>query len=184
MKRVSLSVRVVVCVMAAGLSVSTVAGQDAPRDGRDGRDGMKLAAKRVVVPTPRAPKKPVVMKVTWRNVPRFVPTPAPTPVPAPVSKPVSKPAHYSPGSVQDRIVAAWPGDDRKALSVVRCETGGTFNPAIVSKSGKYHGLYQFDAQTYASVGGNWPASKDSVEEQTKRAWMLYQRRGWQPWSCA
>lgn len=64
-------------------------------------------------------------------------------------------------------------------SLAECESGG--NPNIVDASGTYHGLYQFDAGTWASVGGTGVASQASAEEQTMRAKMLYAQRGAQPW---
>lgn len=116
------------------------------------------------------------------------PTPDPTPSPAPVPRRgrtsvqggAQAPIVVEDGSVQDLIRAYWPGDDAKALAVVRCETGGTFNPTIKSKSGKYWGLWQADADFRASYGwAGW-----GVKEQTEMAWRGYQARGWSPWSCA
>ena len=60
-----------------------------------------------------------------------------------------------------------------------CESGG--NASAVDPTGTYHGLYQFDAQTWQSVGGSGVASQASAAEQTKRAQMLYDQRGSQPW---
>ncbi|CAD2072126.1 LysM peptidoglycan-binding domain-containing protein [Phocicoccus pinnipedialis] len=60
-----------------------------------------------------------------------------------------------------------------------CESGG--NPSIVSANGMYHGLYQFDVQTWRSVGGSGLPSNASAAEQTKRAQMLYNQRGSSPW---
>ena len=60
-----------------------------------------------------------------------------------------------------------------------CESGG--NASAVDPSGTYHGLYQFDAQTWQSVGGSGVASQASAAEQTKRAQMLYDQRGSSPW---
>ncbi|QYA46439.1 transglycosylase family protein [Nosocomiicoccus ampullae] len=60
-----------------------------------------------------------------------------------------------------------------------CESGG--NASAVDPSGTYHGLYQFDAQTWQSVGGSGVASQASAAEQTKRAQMLYEQRGSSPW---
>lgn len=37
------------------------------------------------------------------------------------------------------------------VSTIRCETGGTFRPSIVSPDGIYHGLGQFDSGTWAST---------------------------------
>ena len=60
-----------------------------------------------------------------------------------------------------------------------CESGG--NASAVDPSGTYHGLYQFDAGTWQSVGGSGVASQASAEEQTMRAQMLYEQRGSAPW---
>lgn len=64
-------------------------------------------------------------------------------------------------------------------ALAACESGG--NASVVSANGLYHGLYQFDAQTWQSVGGSGVASDASAAEQTKRAQMLYDSRGSQPW---
>lgn len=85
-------------------------------------------------------------------------------------------------SVQARIAAAWPGDDRWALATVKCETGGTFNTAAHNPNG-HDGLWQF---------GSWAKNRDgmgdprgqSVETQTKRAWALYQAAGKGQWECS
>jgi hypothetical protein len=56
---------------------------------------------------------------------------------------------------------------------------------VVSRTGKYRGLFQFDLPTWKSVGGTGDPAKATRAEQTKRAKMLYQKRGWQPWpQCA
>lgn len=60
-----------------------------------------------------------------------------------------------------------------------CESGG--NASVVSSNGLYHGLYQFDAQTWQSVGGSGVASNASAAEQTQRAQALYDSRGSSPW---
>ena len=64
-------------------------------------------------------------------------------------------------------------------ALAKCESGG--NPNVVSSNGLYHGLYQFDAQTWQSVGGSGVASQASAAEQTQRAKILYSQRGSQPW---
>ena len=64
-------------------------------------------------------------------------------------------------------------------ALAKCESGG--NPNVVSSNGLYHGLYQFDAQTWQSVGGSGVASQTSAAEQTQRAKILYSQRGSQPW---
>ena len=64
-------------------------------------------------------------------------------------------------------------------ALAACESGG--NPSVVSSNGLYHGLYQFDAQTWQSVGGSGVASDASAAEQTQRAQTLYNQRGSSPW---
>ena len=64
-------------------------------------------------------------------------------------------------------------------ALAACESGGNAN--AVSSNGLYHGLYQFDAQTWQSVGGSGVASKASAAEQTQRAQILYNQRGASPW---
>jgi resuscitation-promoting factor RpfB len=63
--------------------------------------------------------------------------------------------------------------------VAECESGG--NPRAVNPSGKYHGLFQFDRQTWRSVGGKGSPSDASASEQLKRAKRLYAERGASPW---
>lgn len=64
-------------------------------------------------------------------------------------------------------------------ALAACESGGNAN--AVSSNGLYHGLYQFDAQTWQSVGGSGVASQASAAEQTQRAQILYNQRGASPW---
>lgn len=64
-------------------------------------------------------------------------------------------------------------------ALARCESGG--NPRIVSRSGRYYGLYQFDLRTWRSVGGRGLPTQASPAEQTYRAQVLYSKRGRSPW---
>lgn len=67
-----------------------------------------------------------------------------------------------------------------ALSnIAACESGG--NPHAVSPSGQYRGKYQFDYQTWGSVGGSGDPAAASEAEQDKRAAMLMAQRGSSPW---
>ncbi|TDC24082.1 transglycosylase family protein [Kribbella albertanoniae] len=63
--------------------------------------------------------------------------------------------------------------------VANCESSG--NPRAVSSNGKYFGLFQFDMQTWRSVGGSGSPAKASAAEQLMRAKKLYAQRGNQPW---
>jgi hypothetical protein len=64
-------------------------------------------------------------------------------------------------------------------AIAACESGG--DPTVVSADGSYHGLYQFDYGTWASVGGSGDPSAASPEEQTYRAALLYARSGSSAW---
>jgi hypothetical protein len=60
-----------------------------------------------------------------------------------------------------------------------CESGGS--PTAVSPGGRYRGAYQFDLGTWASVGGSGDPAAASLAEQHWRAYLLSQRRGFEPW---
>jgi hypothetical protein len=64
-----------------------------------------------------------------------------------------------------------------ALAV--CESGD--NPRSVGGGGQFFGLYQFTIGTWHSVGGTGNPRDASRAEQTKRAKILYGRRGSAPW---
>ncbi len=77
-----------------------------------------------------------------------------------------------PASVQGADHLNWQG-------LAACESGG--RPDAVDPSGTYGGLYQFDAQTWQSLGGQGRPEDAPAAEQTYRAKKLYQRRGAGPW---
>jgi Transglycosylase-like domain len=64
-------------------------------------------------------------------------------------------------------------------AIAACESGG--NPAAVDATGTYRGKYQFDMQTWRSVGGTGDPAAASEAEQDKRAALLYARSGSSPW---
>lgn len=66
------------------------------------------------------------------------------------------------------------------LSSIRaCESGGSYT--AISPGGQYRGAYQFDQQTWHSVGGSGDPASASPAEQDKRAAILYSQRGSAPW---
>jgi uncharacterized protein YabE (DUF348 family) len=66
--------------------------------------------------------------------------------------------------------------------LAQCESGG--RPRAVDPSGRYGGLYQFDAGTWRSLGGRGRPQDAPPSEQTARAQRLYAARGATPWpSC-
>jgi len=72
------------------------------------------------------------------------------------------------------------GVDQGTLdAIASCESGG--DPTIVDASGTYHGKYQFDVGTWASVGGSGLPSEAPEAEQDYRAALLYSQAGSSPW---
>ena len=72
------------------------------------------------------------------------------------------------------------GVDQATLdSIASCESGG--DPTAVDPSGTYRGKYQFDLQTWASVGGSGDPAAAPEAEQDYRAALLMSRAGSSPW---
>ncbi len=63
--------------------------------------------------------------------------------------------------------------------IAQCESGG--NPRAISSDGTYRGKYQFDRQTWQSMGGSGDPARASEAEQDRRALALYRERGVSPW---
>ncbi|MFF0740985.1 ubiquitin-like domain-containing protein [Streptomyces sp. NPDC004111] len=63
--------------------------------------------------------------------------------------------------------------------LAQCESGG--RPGATDPTGTYGGLYQFDRQTWQSLGGSGAAHEAPASEQTFRAKKLYVQRGASPW---
>jgi len=82
--------------------------------------------------------------------------------------PASAPAGASGGATPAHLQA-----------IAACESGG--DPGAVDASGTYRGKYQFDAQTWASVGGSGDPAAASEAEQDQRAAQLYSQAGASPW---
>jgi murein DD-endopeptidase MepM/ murein hydrolase activator NlpD len=77
----------------------------------------------------------------------------------------------STGSGKANLSGAW-------AKVANCESSG--NPRAVNPAG-YYGLFQFDKQTWRSVGGSGNPINASAAEQLMRAKKLYAQRGASPW---
>jgi hypothetical protein len=67
----------------------------------------------------------------------------------------------------------------KLEQIAQCESGG--NPQAVSADGQYRGKYQFDEQTWESLGGSGDPAAASESEQDQRAAQLYRQRGASAW---
>lgn len=74
----------------------------------------------------------------------------------------------------DPSAAAWD-------SLRQCESSGDYS---INSGNGYYGAYQFDQQTWDSVGGSGSPADASPAEQDYRALYLYRMRGWEPWTCA
>ena len=66
----------------------------------------------------------------------------------------------------------------KWAALRRCESGGDYT---VNSGNGYYGAYQFDLQTWQSVGGTGLPSDAPPWEQDARARALFAARGAQPW---
>ena len=64
-------------------------------------------------------------------------------------------------------------------SIAACESGG--DPSAVGGGGQYRGKYQFDQQTWQSVGGNGDPASASEAEQDQRAAALVAQQGKSAW---
>lgn len=64
-------------------------------------------------------------------------------------------------------------------SLAMCES--SLRPDVVSKTGKYHGLFQFDIRSWNYVGGTGKPSRATVREQLVRAKALKKIQGWEAW---
>ncbi|WP_329178372.1 ubiquitin-like domain-containing protein [Streptomyces sp. NBC_01477] len=83
----------------------------------------------------------------------------------------------APGRQEPPVRGGGGGLDWHGLA--QCESGGRVN--AVDPSGRYGGLYQFDTQTWRSLGGRGRPQDASAAEQTLRAQRLYASRGAAPW---
>ncbi len=71
------------------------------------------------------------------------------------------------------------GAGGKLGAIRACESGGNYG--AVSANGRYRGAYQFDRQTWQSVGGSGDPAAASPAEQDARATQLMSQRGSNPW---
>lgn len=94
-----------------------------------------------------------------------------------VKAPLATIVHYGTKKAASRSKRGVDSLNWHALAV--CESGD--NPRAVGGGGSYFGLYQFTVGTWHSVGGSGNPKDASRAEQTKRAKILYGRRGASPW---
>lgn len=93
-----------------------------------------------------------------------------------VRQPVTQVIEVGTKKMPDSVAGA---DHLNWNALAQCESGG--RASVVDGSGTYHGLYQFDAQTWQAMGGSGVASQASASEQTMRAKLMFVQRGSSPW---
>jgi transglycosylase-like protein len=67
----------------------------------------------------------------------------------------------------------------KLNSIAACESHG--DPRSIGGGGLYRGKYQFDRQTWHSIGGKGDPAKAPEYQQDRLAAALYKERGTSPW---
>jgi hypothetical protein len=68
-------------------------------------------------------------------------------------------------------------------AIANCESGG--NPSAIGGGGAYRGAFQMTYATWASVGGSGDPAAAPMQEQVRRAAVLYARAGAAQWpNCA
>lgn len=106
--------------------------------------------------------------------PRTEPAPAPV---AAASEPVVEETAAAPAPAPEESSGST--ETSGSLDQIRqCESGGDYG--AVSPEG-YGGAYQFDQQTWESVGGSGSPASAPPAEQDKRAQMLLEQSGTSPW---
>lgn len=104
----------------------------------------------------------------------LVPTAAPAPEPR---RQTATTARQGPARTQPVGSNGGGGGDLAAIRA--CESGGDYG--AVSSNGRYRGAYQFDNQTWQSVGGSGDPAAATPAEQDARAGLLRSQRGSSPW---
>lgn len=106
------------------------------------------------------------------EIPQYIPPPPPVEeIEVTEPKVVERPTYV-------RTTGGYPTESQWA-SLRMCES--TDNPRAISPQGWYRGLYQFDLQTWGSVGGTGDPIDAPRDEQDYRAKLLYDSRGRSPW---
>jgi hypothetical protein len=110
----------------------------------------------------------------------------PTPEPAvevvqeeqPVAEPRVEHTHPEPEPVAPEPAPEPRSGDPNFQALAQCESGGR---NVANPSGKYRGYFQFDLQTWASVGMSGDPMAHSYAVQEEGARRLFAARGRQPW---
>jgi hypothetical protein len=85
-------------------------------------------------------------------------------------------AAHNPSGVRGIICQVFGRECAGAIRVAHCETGGTFNPRIVSSNGLYFGIFQQGAYSRSRYGFGWDAWSQARAAKRHR-----DAEGWGPW---
>lgn len=134
------------------------------------------------------------------TVERIVATPVATPTPTPTigtaastsavrREPASAASSLPDGRIGELralVMRIFGRQGPNAVRVADCETGGTWDPAVVNSSG-HTGLFQISPEWHAwraeALGYTW-ADMRTAEPNIRVAKHLYDEQGWGPWTCA
>lgn len=164
----------VVCAVTLALVGLAACG---PADVDIARSGVPATVPKVV-PMSAVPAVPLVTTTTAPPV-----TAAPTTSALPLQEVAEPP-------VPQAVTPAGPVEPSDAFAALAaCESTGDrdglephrINPVAVNPTGTYLGAFQFDAATWASVGGTGDPAAQPYAEQLHRARLLQAERGWSPW---
>ena len=162
------------------LAACSSAGGDEP-DLELERPAPAVELERYLRPPPSSPTTST--STTTTAVPTTTTT-SPPPPPAPTRSSSGPCGGFEP------IVAEHFDDVSKACSVMRCETGGTFDPTIENPSSTASGLYQFldstwrKARELVGAGQYARASHAPAPVQIAAAGAWLRRTSWSQWECA
>lgn len=94
---------------------------------------------------------------------------------------VAKPAAQTQASSGSATTNQFAGNGNVDALMSRTRMRESSNNYATNTGNGYYGAYQFDLQTWQSVGGKGLPSDASPAEQDMRAKLLYAQRGCQPW---
>lgn len=134
---------------------------------------LTLIGAAVGVPSPHRPAAPVPPTVATSTPKTSSPPTTPRATPTRASR------SRAPGPLRSRSRrSTGTGSLLHWAALRQCENSGRYTS---KPTDHYRGAYQFDLQTWRSVGGSGDPADASPAEQDYRARLLYQARGRQPW---
>ena len=86
--------------------------------------------------------------------------------------------HRAPANVRNAICAVFGRYCDQALSVVNCETGGTYS--VYASNGQYQGLFQMGSWERRTYGHGYTPY---AQAQAAYRYFVASGRDWSPWQC-